>query len=393
MDVEVRSFDDALRQVVGAAVTGSGHAPPSNLAFQQQGAFDFRLKPDIFLNASAVNDDVRKKIELAAERTRGLPVGIVTLNDVHIVGPSGLIVDLNNRICWKGWLLNWTDLTFGAHLNNLYKLAPDSAHFPVHERVLAAKKRMPNANLIAAAGYNVYGHWLLDYLPRINRLLGSEYEAHPVYRKTLRNWSGALGALFAPRLMRPANLFAAPAVHVEQLIVPTTGRAFGVLEENSMRETWDRLNAALALDTAARVPVSAPEKIFVSRRNVDKELRPNRKIHNIDAMERRAARAGFTVVHPEAYSFAEQRLLFSAARVVVGEDGSGLHNSIFSQPGARIGIISTSRHNTLHAMIANIRDLHVTYIASKEVKTPDGARGGFRVEPAEFDQAIEMLVS
>jgi capsular polysaccharide biosynthesis protein len=42
---------------------------------------------------------------------------------------------------------------------------------------------------------------------------------------------------------------------------------------------------------------------------------------------------GFTSVRPESLPFLEQARLLAGAEIVAGEAGSGLHGTVFSQPG------------------------------------------------------------
>src|ERR1700686_1078449 len=53
-----------------------------------------------------------------------------------------------------------------------------------------------------------------------------------------------------------------------------------------------------------------------------------------DCFEKKAAEHGFELIRPEQYTHEEQIRMFSAASVLVGEYGSGMHNSVFLPPGA-----------------------------------------------------------
>jgi capsular polysaccharide biosynthesis protein len=103
-----------------------------------------------------------------------------------------------------------------------------------------------------------------------------------------------------------------------------------------------------------------PEKIFVSRR-----LWPDdrRAIHNIGDVEKAAADRGYTIINPEKYSVAQQAAIFSRARAIVGEDGSGLHNVIFTEPGCVLGVIGIpERTNLWHVGICELLGHRSAYI-------------------------------
>lgn len=157
-----------------------------------------------------------------------------------------------------------------------------------------------------------------------------------------------------------------------------------------MRAAWSRLSAALKQDEPPGPP---SRRLFVSRQKLREGRKDKRAIVNMLAIERLAVAAGFEAVHPETLSFAGQRKLFAEASVVVGEDGSGLHNVIFCQPGARLGVISTERKNTLHAMIANICGLHITYIAAQDLPDEAGGTAGFRVPARDFKAMLGVLLA
>ena len=55
-----------------------------------------------------------------------------------------------------------------------------------------------------------------------------------------------------------------------------------------------------------------------------------------ERVEQIAAAHGFVPVQPERMTVRRQIALFMQAREVIGEYGSGLHNAMFSMPGAAI---------------------------------------------------------
>jgi len=95
--------------------------------------------------------------------------------------------------------------------------------------------------------------------------------------------------------------------------------------------------------------------IYISRRNWQ-EVRPNsRALTNRDDVEALFQRSGYTIFLPEQYSVAEQIAVFRQARVIAGESGSGLHNSIFMQPARRMICIQSGRQT--HLIQASLCDL------------------------------------
>jgi len=103
-----------------------------------------------------------------------------------------------------------------------------------------------------------------------------------------------------------------------------------------------------------------PAKIFVSRRLWHDD---RRVIQNISDVEKAAAARGYTIIHPEKYSVAQQAAMFSRARAIIGEDGSGLHNVIFAEPGCVLGVIGVpERTNLWHLGICELLGHRSAYI-------------------------------
>ncbi|MGC4106921.1 MAG: glycosyltransferase 61 family protein [Thermomicrobiales bacterium] len=83
---------------------------------------------------------------------------------------------------------------------------------------------------------------------------------------------------------------------------------------------------------------------------------------------------GYTAVRPETLSLPAQARLFRAARIVLGEDGSGLHNIIFSEPGCALGVISVpDRINLWHLGLCQAMRHRISYVGAEIA--PDGADG------------------
>ncbi|WP_019136649.1 glycosyltransferase family 61 protein [Cellulomonas massiliensis] len=140
-------------------------------------------------------------------------------------------------------------------------------------------------------------------------------------------------------------------VDVEELVAATPQFENPHYVDPDLARVWAALSAGLP-------PVAPPvvaEKIFVSRRPSGK-----RDCLQAPELEQLFADAGFAVVFPEQYPYAEQRALFAQARVVAGFAGSGMFNMMFA-PGARVIVISgdsyTAANEELFAA-ANANDIH-----------------------------------
>ncbi len=212
-----------------------------------------------------------------------------------------------------------------------------------------------DAILLNAPGYGIFGHWLIDFVPRmaLSRLMnGAEYPAHLF--GPLADWMKNLVTLAGIQHVKPAGIgFSA---HTRLRVPSSTKSGYGFSEPvnsfawRSLALKFNHLNVSN--------PLNATERLFVSR----KHWQGGRAIDFHDELESLMLSHGFRIVYPETLSLAEQAHLFSTARIVVGEDGSALHNVIFSAAGARLGVLMDEhRDNLWHAGICHLLGHQIAY--------------------------------
>jgi hypothetical protein len=123
--------------------------------------------------------------------------------------------------------------------------------------------------------------------------------------------------------------------------------------------------------------------IYLSRRLLKRRLR---RLSNDAAVERRMARRGFAVVHPQHMSLVDQINAAAGADVVAGVDGSALHLSAFMRPGARMLVLQTKRRRTVHFMNALMEVETISVSAF-----PAAAAGRKRIDLGELDRTLDTL--
>jgi capsular polysaccharide biosynthesis protein len=177
-------------------------------------------------------------------------------------------------------------------------------------------------------GYNVYGHWLVDFLPKLFILQASGYDIFKL-RYILPLDCPAVGLDFmrligiSARQLVPYDP-ACEHVQIDELLMPTnlrTGNRLHPIFAQATRAWADRILPENVQPPAAR-------RLFVSRSGVAS----GRVLGNREAVESLAVSAGFELVHPQDHSLPDQIALFRSARQVIGEYGSGLHATIYGQP-------------------------------------------------------------
>jgi len=177
---------------------------------------------------------------------------------------------------------------------------------------------------------NVYFHWMVDILPRLELLRQSGIKFDQIDWFLVNSYQAPFQRETLTRLGIPefkileSDRF--PHIQAQQLIVPSWTGYMGWLQP------W-------AIDTLRRwfLPKSQnlgrnyPERIYISRGNAS-----YRRILNEKNVIETLRPWGFVTVQLETLSFGEQVALFAQAKVIMGAHGSGLTNILFCQPGTQV---------------------------------------------------------
>jgi acetyltransferase-like isoleucine patch superfamily enzyme len=91
-----------------------------------------------------------------------------------------------------------------------------------------------------------------------------------------------------------------------------------------------------------------PEKIYL-RRNAG-----TRNVANQVELEQLLTRHGYTTIDPENLTFAQQVLIFSKAKSIIGPTGAALANAIFCQPGAQLTVFMGKHENMIYRYWCNM---------------------------------------
>ena len=178
-----------------------------------------------------------------------------------------------------------------------------------------------------------YGHWLIDDLPRAKAWL----ELHRRFGIACIVVMPSYNVRIDEIRVQSLRLLIDPLIEV-QFIAPdrpcrlrnlhyATPVSYHPRTKNPAAIHFVRSRAAACLPEEGE----ATRKLFVARRP------PNsRSIVNFDELWRFLASCGFELVEPEALDFAEQVGLFQKARIVVGQMGAGMTNSLFCRPSTSL---------------------------------------------------------
>ncbi len=242
------------------------------------------------------------------------------------------------------------------------------------------------AALLHGPGYNVFGHWLVDFLPRLFVLSQAGFDI-----AALRYILPADAPGFASTFLR---LIGVPADNIvvhdhrtevmapDALLIPTILR-----RQSRLSPLFAAATAYWADRVAASHAVLSEEgrRLFVTRG----AAAPNRHLGNRARIEAIAAEAGYEIVQPETLPLPAQIALFRGARRIVGEYGSGLHGAMFARPGAAVCALRGTSHHPgfVQSAIADVCGHHCGYVFGP---TPEHAADQiFTIDEPDFRRALE----
>ncbi|MEG4455093.1 tetratricopeptide repeat protein [Microcoleus sp. N9_A1] len=193
--------------------------------------------------------------------------------------------------------------------------------------------------VLAGLSGNVYFHWMVDILPRIEILhrWGVNLEEidwflvnscqQPFQRETLK----ALGIPEYKIIESDRH----PYIQAKKLIVPSFAGYLGWLSTQGLeflRRVFSRKKSHTLQKTfASDRKNSYPERIYISRSKCS-----YRRVINEEKVIDFLSGFGFVPVLLESMTFQEQISLFARAKVIVAPHGSGLTNIIFCSPGTKV---------------------------------------------------------
>lgn len=195
--------------------------------------------------------------------------------------------------------------------------------------------------LVIGPGFPIFGHWLLDFLPRVaiaQQILGDAFQNFvlPLPADT-PDWVPAMLGFFCGI---PASQLLRYERGTEELVFAEACMpSFAHDGEYVLHSFAPRFYDAFL----PRQRSVAGRRLCISRRNLEASTRGAWRVFETRALfEEMAVSRGYEIVRPEELSFAEQIPLFANVSHIVGEHGSGMHAALFAPPGTVVGCIGFS---------------------------------------------------
>lgn len=303
-------------------------------------------------------------------------VGVFVCKDVEVRGPYLILHDGDVVACPQA----------NFHAVHLAQVLPED--FLSQKGV---KEVSGDCAMVFGPGYEVFGHWMVDFLPKFYLLQQAGYDLAqisfllpsdcPAFGRELFDLVG-IGHDRIVSFDRRSE-----TVLCERLLLPTTCHN-GLLPAKLLTENIKWLRQRIE-DHGG--PLKAPgglERVFVSR---GRRFARNRTLVNREEIEAMAVAHGFTLVYPEEITLFEQFGLFSECRQVIGEYGSALHNAMFSPAGTVVcGLRGDSVHpGFVQSALSQALDHHTGYIIGTNVSE----KWDFAVAPQHFAAALRCIFS
>jgi len=262
------------------------------------------------------------------------------------------------------WLPEQDRFVIGDAMNKL----KEQTTFPDDPAALdmAGALRLDEAIFLGGRGGATYGHWLLDFVPQIRTALATADRLGSRAPIVVINYTP-----FGKRLLRFLGLFDRCVFTRRDQPVEAGGLIFPLITKLGRRYSIEVLR-----DSYADVLERTGEAAGAAQRQAGRRLLIARRrspvCSNFDALARALEPRGFQVLYPEEHPYRLQFQMFHQAEVVVGEDGSAMHNAGFCRPGTPLIVFSRGdKVNWWHGPVAQSAGLQLHYLASP----PDGAGG------------------
>lgn len=306
--------------------------------------------------------------------------GVMRFRDVHIV-ENGRIYDPETSELYVGDSLMDPKSSFSS---------ADRPASSTEESSNAYEHRLPSDSValegitasIVCAGRQTHGRWIVDVMPRLDRILQSGLAIDTyLFAGPDEEWQiDALEQIGVDlekcRFIDLTNY----SVRCEHVYVPTYDRF-----KSEIRPEFLRVHTALRARVVGEPGLSATRDLFVSRPS-DGRSRPLRNRAEVEAL---AVEAGYEIVKPETLPLAERIRLFASARRVVGECGSGLYHTVYSNSGIKIGVIQGNDNlNFLQSQIGKFAGQDVFYVLGS---ASSGELGGFSVDLQDVRYLLEAM--
>lgn len=255
-------------------------------------------------------------------------------------------------------------------------------------RIIAHTSLQGRIAVIAASGNEVYYHWMMDIIPRIDLLIRSGVFAS--IDKFILNYRQLpfqlelLAMLGIPeKKIIPSTDHWNFHVEVSTLVVPS------LVSPNDCpsKKACLFIRKLFMMHKSSRIPY---RKIYIKRTK-------GRTIINEPEILGILEKEGFEILHPENMTVAEQAYVFSETKYVIGAHGAGLTNIVFCEPGTKvIDIFPPEWVNPCYWILSRHLELHYAYLMGEGKTVSEGVdlkdrAADIQIDPQKLEELMNLL--
>ncbi len=326
------------------------------------------VTPLLFLNGSDAMISVFNK---TTEQTP--PELVIQAKKITLIG-HGLVIDAHGRlvvassaISEMGKLNQRANANLLIEADNHYAIKPGLKYRVIDEEVA----------IISQAGQLVYGHWLVDILPKISFMERIGFKGKYVLHEPTRGFSKELLKVLGIPLNRIIKYNPSEeGLYFPEALIP------GSLH---FRSGFSKGMIPYIKHMSNNVKATGNKKLFISRAELHNT---SRLLSNSDELTTIASRHGYQIVYPEQLTLPQQLSLFASASVLAGEYGSGMHNSIFCHKNCKVLVFQpTYKRHFLQAGLCHRAGQSIGFVFG----TPIGANDIYSINKNDANNAFEVI--
>lgn len=275
----------------------------------------------------------------------------------------------------------------GQHVREVSHIADvaadDAQNYSPQEDLDTISSDIPGVSIIGP-GYKVYGHWLVDFIPRVKTaqaLYGQDLGGAviPLPADT-PEW--AMTLLTALTGIGEGNILhydiSTEQIDFERLVVPTY--AHGSYHFHPL----------VAEIYPLPVFQKPSRRICISRVNYESNTSGVlKKFVDRNLFEEHAVSRGYELIAPELLTLQEQIATFRSSVSIVGEYGSALHNALFSPSCATIGMIRCP--NDVQLRIAALHGQSVVLLLPEREWIADTGAQAYSLPENSIEQFFDVM--
>lgn len=269
-----------------------------------------------------------------------------------------------------------------------YNLQGEKHSIFLQRRIIKPEYIDATVAVISASGAEIYYHWMLDIVPRVDLLIKSkkfdsidffilDYSGLPFQRELLKILN-----IEEEKIIRSNNNWKFHLI-AERLVVPS------LVSPNDCPS----VEACLFLRKIFNTQKSKQKpyrKIYIKRKT-------GRTIINETQVIEILKKYNFEIVSPENMTVAEQAFLYSEAAFVIAPHGAGLTNLVFCEPGTKvIDMFSPEWVNPCYWILSCQLGLKYSYLIGegkrpRDYYDPQKIKSNITIDPIKLQKLIEVV--